>query len=347
MKLGRLKRLLISDDAKICDAMQAIEAGAAEIALVVDDVGRLVGALSDGDIRRPLLQGARLDSSVCPYVNRNIRAVREGTGRAEVLDIMRAQCIQQIPIVDESNRVVGLHLLQEILGAAERPNWAVIMAGGRGTRLSPITQTIPKPMLPVAGRPILERLVLHLVGYGFRRIFISINYLGYMIEEHLKDGNALGCKIEYLREQEPLGTCGSISLLPERPEHSLVVMNGDLITDVNIGDLLAFHANASYAITMGVRPYIHTVPFGVVETRGDCIHGVSEKPSFSWLANAGVYVLEPCIAERLMQGKHCDMTAVIEHALGRGERVGAFMVEKNWMDVGRIDELQRAQGKEA
>ncbi len=137
MMPGRLKRLLISDGAKICDAMRAIEAGAAEIALVVDDEDRLIGALSDGDIRRPLLQGARLDSSVCQYVNRNIRAVREGTGRAEVLDIMRAHCIQQIPIVDEFNRVVGLHLLQEILGAAERPNWAVIMAGGRGRRLSP------------------------------------------------------------------------------------------------------------------------------------------------------------------------------------------------------------------
>jgi len=347
MKAERLKQLLISDGARIRDAMQAIESGAAEIALVVDHVGRLVGALSDGDIRRSLLQGASLDSGVTQYVNRNIRVAREGTGRAEVLDMMRAYCIQQIPIIGESNTLVGLHLLQEILGAVERPNWAVIMAGGRGSRMGPVTQKIPKPLLPVAGRPILERLVLHLVGYGFRRIFVSVHYLGDMIEDHLRDGNAFGCKIEYLREKEPLGTCGSLSLLPERPEHPLVVMNGDLLTDANIGELLAFHANGRYAITVGVRSYIHTVPFGLVETRGDRICSISEKPSFSWLANTGIYVLEPSIAWRMVLGKHCDMPTVLDQVLARGESIGAFMIEKDWMDIGRIDELKRAQGKEA
>jgi dTDP-glucose pyrophosphorylase len=347
MKIERFKRLLTFDGAKIRDAMQAIESGAAEITLVVDDVGRLIGVLSDGDIRRALLLGASLDSNISQYVSHNIRVVREGTGRAEVLDMMRAYCIQQIPIVDESNKLVGLHLLQEILGAAERPNWAVIMAGGRGTRLDPITQKIPKPMLPVAGRPILERLVLHLVGYGFRRIFISVHYLGRMIEEHLRDGDAFGCKIEYLREQEPLGTCGSLSLLPERPEHPLLVMNGDLLTDANIGDLLTFHGNGRYAVTMGVRSYVHTVPFGLVEMQGDRIQGISEKPSFSWQVNAGVYVLEPRVAWNLARGKRCDMPAVIEQTLARGESIGAFLIEKDWIDVGHFDELKRAQGKGA
>jgi dTDP-glucose pyrophosphorylase len=347
MKIERLKQLLIHDGARIRQAMQAIESGAAEIALVIDDAGRLVGALTDGDIRRALLQGADLESCVTQFVNRQIRVVGELTGRAEVLDMMRAYCIQQIPIVDESNKLVGLHLLQEILGATERPNWAVLMAGGRGARLDPITQKIPKPLLPVAGRPILERLVMQLVGYGFRRIFISVHYLGRMIEDHLGNGSAFGCKIEYLRENEPLGTCGSLSLLPERPEHPLLVMNGDLLTDTNIADLMSFHTAGRHAITLGVRSYDHTVPFGLVETQGDRICGISEKPTFSWLTNAGIYVLDPRVAWKLVLAKHCDMPTLLQQTLQRGESIGAFTIDKSWIDVGRPDELKRAQGKEA
>jgi len=347
MKTERLNGLLIRESAKVREALEAIDLGGAEITLVVDDCRRLVGALTDGDIRRSLLKGATLDSNINPHINRHIRVVREGTGRAEVLDIMRAHCIEQIPIVDDANRLTGLHLLQEILGATERPNWAVLMAGGRGIRLDPITQKIPKPLLSVAGRPILERLILHLVGYGFRRIFVSIHHLGHMIEEHLGDGKTFGCEIEYLREREPLGTCGSLSLLPERPEHPLLVMNGDLLTDINIGDLLAFHTEGNYSVTVGVRSYAHTVPFGLVDVRGDRICGISEKPTFTWLANAGIYVLEPRVAWKFVLGKNCDMPTVLEQALARAETIGAFLIEKEWVDVGRFDELKRAQGKEA
>jgi len=347
MKPERLRDLTVRLNATIRDAMAAVELGAAAIAVVTDESGKLLGVLTDGDLRRALLKGAALDSPVEAFMTRKCRVVDASVERADVLDIMRAQGIQQIPIVDADFRLRGLHQLREIVGGVQRFNWAVLMAGGRGKRLDPLTRTVPKPMLPVAGRPILERLVLHLVGFGFRRIFISVQYLGDVITEHFGNGADFGCSVEYLVEEQPLGTGGCLSQLPEAPAEPLVVMNGDLITDVDLHGLLQFHDQGGYLATVCVREYTHTVPYGVLDVRDGEILGITEKPTCSWMANAGVYVLNPDLVSRVPKNQECSMPELLQSALVQGERIGAFPLDREWIDVGHFEQLRRAQGKAA
>lgn len=332
----------VHQKALLVDAMRAIDTGAAGIALVVDDCQRLVGLLTDGDIRRALLGGANLSSPVLPFMNRRFTAVSREDGRAHVLDLMQARHISQIPVLDGDGKLIGLHLLREILGSVSRDSWAVVMAGGKGTRLRPITETLPKPMIKVAGRPILERLVLHLVGFGITRIFLSINYLGHMIEEHFHDGSQFGCCIEYLRETSEMGTGGALSLLPERPTSPVVVLNGDLVTQINIHRLLEFHEKGEHVATMAVRRYFHQVPFGCVEVANQRVRKLDEKPMFQQLINAGTYVLAPEILDRI-PAEFFPMTSLIETCLNRKESVGAWEIEEDWLDVGQREQLKVAQ----
>jgi dTDP-glucose pyrophosphorylase len=345
--LHALSQIVIPERATIRDAMKAIDAGAVAIALVTDKNGRLVGTLSDGDVRRAILKGATLDAKAVIYANRKFTAVGTAASRAEVLDLMRARVLEQIPILDDSGLLIGLHLLREILGATPRPNWAVIMAGGRGERLRPITDSIPKPMIRVAGRPILERIVLHLVGHGFRRIFISVNYKAEIIRDHFGNGTGFGCRIEYLTEEAPLGTGGPISLLPAQPEHPVLVLNGDLITQLDVGGMLCSHVDRVNKVTVAVREYLHTIPFGVIELENERVVALTEKPTNSWLANAGVYVLSPDLVSRVPKSKYFQLPALVEQCLEKGERVGVFHIEDDWIDVGQHNELRRARGEES
>jgi dTDP-glucose pyrophosphorylase len=337
---------MLGESGTIRDALTVIDQGAAEIAFVVDESKRVIGTVTDGDIRRGLLRGLTLDSEVTRVVNRDFVSVDPSVGRAEVLDLMRARTLGQVPVVDSSGRLVAMHLLREVIGAVRRPNWAVVMAGGRGERLRPITDHTPKPMVRVAGRPILERIVLHLVGFGIQRIFLAINYLGEQIEDHFGDGKGFGCRIEYLREQQPLGTGGALSLLPERPEHSLLVMNGDLVTQFDVGRLLAHHQESGSAITVGVHEYAHRVPFGVVETKDGFIAGMREKPTATWMANAGIYAIEPRLLERVPPGTEYPLPCLVEDCLDRGEAAGCFSIADDWLDVGRHRQLELANGRE-
>lgn len=341
-----LEKIVISKNASLRTAMEALDKGAVEISLVVGADGKLLGTLTDGDVRRAILSGASLEDAASKFMHRHYTSVGPSTSRAEVLDLMRARTLQQIPIVNEAGQLVGLHLLREIIGSSQRPNWAVVMAGGRGERLRPITDLLPKPMIKVAGRPILERIVLHLVGFGIRRVFLSINYMGHVIEEYFKDGAALGCKIEYVKEEKPLGTGGALSLLPEKPEHPILVLNGDLLTQFNVGNLLAFHAEGGFKATVGVHEYVHTVPYGIIDQKGDRVIGMREKPSQTWLVNAGIYVFDPELLERVPRDTYFPLPALIEECLDRGEAVSAFPLKEDWIDVGRPKELRRARGEE-
>jgi len=326
--------------------MEAIQRGACWIALVVDEDGTLLGLITDGNVRRALLAGASLDDRVEPYMTRKFTAVLPTVGRSEVLDIMRARTFNQIPIVDEAGKLAGLHLMREIIGAVHRPNWAVIMAGGRGERLRPLTDSIPKPMIKVAGRPILERVVLHLVGFGIRRIFLSVNYLSRIIEEHFGDGSQFGCSIEYLRETQPLGTGGALSLLTQKPEDPLLVLNGDLLTQFDVGNMIAFHTQGGYAVTVGVHEYLQPVPFGVLEIKDDRITAIREKPTINYPTNAGIYLLNPALLDRIPKDVEYTVPALVEDCISRGEQVGAFRIDEDWMDIGHPQELQRARGED-
>ncbi len=338
----QLEKCCIHASKSLMEGLCVIEAGGVGLALVIDDHRHLKGTLTDGDVRRALLAGLALNSPLAPHMCEKYTFVLPETGRAEVLDIMQARYLEQVPVVDRHGKLVGLHLLHELIGAASRSNWAVIMAGGKGTRLYPITKDIPKPMIRVAGRPILERILLHLVGLGIRRMYLSVSYLGHVIEEHFGDGSKFGCQIEYLRETEPLGTGGALALLPAKPTEPVVVMNGDLITQANVVDMLSLHAAGGHVATMAVRRYTHQVPFGCVEIDGNRICRVEEKPILDRFINAGIYVLSPEIIGRI-PNKFFPITDLFVNCLERGETVGAFEIEEDWIDVGQREHLKKAQ----
>ncbi|HET7471561.1 MAG TPA: nucleotidyltransferase family protein [Candidatus Limnocylindrales bacterium] len=339
-----LARSLVTIDGTIRDGLAALDGGAGQIALAVDADGRLCGVLTDGDIRRALLRGATLDAPLAGIVTREPVTVGPSDRRPEVLELMRARRISAIPVVDADGSPIALHLLHEFLERTVRTNWAIVMAGGQGARLRPLTDTVPKPMLRVAGRPILERIVLHLVGMGIRRIFLSINYLGTVIEDHFGDGSAFGATIEYLREERPLGTAGALGLLPERPTETLLLLNGDLVTNANLDGLLAFHAEHRFDATIGFRRYLHTVPFGCIERDGDRVTALDEKPTLEREVNTGMYALEPSMVELVRPGEPASMPDVIGDAIARGMAVGGFEIEDDWVDVGQREQLVRARG---
>lgn len=342
---GRLNQLCVSPAASLREVLRVIEEGGEAIAFVCDASGRVIGTLTDGDVRRALLAGSSLDDhSVPSAMRRDFLSVPPDAGRAEVLDIMRARDIRQLPVLDSDKRLCGLHTLRALLSIRERANVAVILAGGLGTRLHPITQTMPKPMVKVAGRPILERLILHIMSAGIRHFYLAINYLADVIEEHFGTGERFGCRIDYLREQTPLGTGGPLSLLPSVPDLPVLVLNGDLVTQCNVGAMLDFHEANNFIATFGIKPYSLQVPFGVALVDDHRLVGLREKPNERMLINAGIYVLSPDALRLIPRNTPYPITDLFQRCLEDGLPVGAHMVEDEWIDVGRLDELRRARG---
>lgn len=340
-----MKRYRIRPTDSIMECLRVIDSSAAGIAVAVDDDETLIGTVSDGDIRRALLNGHSLNDTISPIINRNSYYVSEDIGRAEVLDIMQARKFNQVPIVDGKNRFIGLHLLHRLIGRMDRPNWAVIMAGGKGTRLRPITETVPKPMLKVAGRPILERLILHLISFGITRIFLTVNYLAEQIMNYFENGKKFGCGIEYIREEKPLGTGGALSLLPQKSEHPIMVLNGDLITQFDAGAMLDAHTLKSAAATIAINSYSHTVPFGVVQpNESNFVTDIIEKPTLAWQVNAGIYVIDPLLIEDIPPDSFFTMPELMAVTLKKNGKIAIFNIGDEWIDVGRPEELNRARG---
>jgi dTDP-glucose pyrophosphorylase len=341
-----LQLLTVPPDARLIDALQAVNDGGRAIAFVCDPGGRVLGTVTDGDARRAILRGASLTSRCLrTAMQRQFLSVSPRAERAEVLDLMRARQIEQIPVIDGRGRLVGLHWLHGLIGKVERENWAVIMAGGRGTRLGSLTDRLPKPMLPVAGRPILERLILHLVSHGFRRIALAVNYRAEVIEAHFGDGTRFGCRIEYLKETVPLGTAGALSLLPVRPKLPVLVINGDLVTQFDVARLMSFHDAGQYVATLGLRSHAVAIPFGVARVRGKRLVGLREKPTERILINAGIYVLAPEAVRMIPRGRAFQMTELFDRCLARARKVGAHLIQDDWLDIGRPAELIKARGE--
>ena len=341
-----LQKLVVRRRDTLLTAMRRISDNSREVALVVDD-GRLAGIITDGDIRRGILAGLGTGAPAERVMTTKYISVGPDAGRAAVLDLMRARSVRHVPVLDRRRRLIGIHFLETLLGTANKPNAAVIMAGGEGSRLRPLTERVPKPMVPVAGRPILERIVLHLVGYGIKHIYISVNYRAGVITRHFGDGRRFGCAIEYLRETRPLGTGGALSLLPRRQQHPLIVMNGDLVTQVDISRLLLFHARKKAAATLAARHYQLDIPFGVVTQRDNRLLELVEKPSSHHLINAGIYVLAPRVLPLVPANTFYPITTLFETLLARKQRVAVYPIEEDWIDVGRREELDRARGQNA
>lgn len=339
-----LSRAIVRDTQTIRDALTSLNDSSCQIVLVCDGRDKLVGLLTDGDLRRAILRGATLADPVAPHLRTSFTSVGPEARRDHVLDLMQARRISEVPILDAVGGIVGLHLMHDILGHEQRPNWAIVMAGGRGVRLAPLTDSLPKPMIRVAGRPILERIVLQLVGAGISRIFLSVHYLGHLIEEHFGTGERFGCRIDYLREDKPLGTGGALALLPEAPTAPILVMNGDLMTQADVGAMLDFHAHGAQLATVAVRRYMHTVPFGCLELEGSRVVALEEKPTLQKIVNAGIYALSPELLARIPKNAASTMPELLEGVIAAGGRVDAWEIEDDWIDVGQREQLDRARG---
>jgi dTDP-glucose pyrophosphorylase len=340
----KISNLVILNICSVRDAMAAINANGREVVLVQDETSKIAGLVTDGDIRRGLLAGRDLNSQVHEVMRRDFFFVGPKEDRAAVLDIMKARLFQHVPVLDGEGRLLGVHFLTDLIGAIAKPNIAVIMAGGKGTRLRPITETIPKPMVEVAGRPILERIILHLVSHGIRNIFLSVNYMAEHIERHFGDGKALGCKISYLREDKPLGTGGALSLLPDSLSHPILVLNGDQITGVDVTALLESHDRCGAVATVGIGTYQIQVPFGVIEQSDGRLRGIEEKPTLTVTINRGLYVLSPEVIRNVPLGVEYPITNLFDVLLAKGSHVGVFHFDDYWLDVGSIAELREAGG---
>ncbi len=339
------RQAILPAHATIEQAIRNLDQVALKIILVVNERMELEGTISDGDIRRGLLKGLDLNSLISSVIHRNALVVPPEMGREMVMQLMVANKIQQIPVVDGHHRVVGLHLWDEITTSPIRPNLMVIMAGGMGTRLRPHTENCPKPLLPVAGKPMLEHIIERAKLEGFSHFVLAVHYLGHMIEDYFGNGGLLGVQIEYLREQSPLGTAGALGLLSPRPQAPFVVTNGDVITDIRFGELLDFHIHHAAAATMAVRVHEWQHPFGVVQTQGVDIVSFEEKPVARSHINAGVYALDPDALSSLAADAHCDMPTLFERLQAKAKRTVAYPMHEPWLDVGRPDDLRLANGR--
>jgi len=336
------RQAILPTNATIGQVIRNLNQIAIKIVMVTNEEGKLEGTISDGDIRRALLEGLDLNSPITNVIHRNALVVPPDLDRQLVKELMVANKIQQIPVVDATHHVVGLHLWNEITTRVARPNLMVIMAGGKGTRLRPHTENCPKPLLAVAGKPMLEHIIERAKLDGFTQFVLAIHYLGHMIEAHFGDGARLGVQIKYLKEESPLGTAGALGLLNPQPDVPFVVTNGDVITDIRYGEMLDFHVRHAAAATMAVRVHEWQHPFGVVQIQGVDIVGFEEKPITRSHINAGVYALEPNALNVLAADAHCDMPTLFERLHAKALRTVAYPMHEPWLDVGRPDDLQAA-----
>lgn len=333
---------MVSPDTPVLEAISKINSAATGMALVVNSKNILLGTLSDGDIRRGLLAGMQMTDPVERCMCRTPTTSRVDEESEAVLSKMRIQMLRQIPIIDQGGRVVDIRLIDDYLMAPDRENWVVIMAGGKGSRLKELTRETPKPMLLVGDRPLLETSICRFVKQGFRNIWLAVNYHAAQVEDYFGDGNKLGAKINYLREDKRLGTAGALSLLPHRPERPILVTNGDLLINVDYADMVEAHSQSDAIATMAIRDYDYQIPYGVVRIQKENIVALDEKPVHRVTVNAGVYVLSPKAISNVPKKTFFDMPELIETLIRKGGRVCSHLIQGYWLDVGRHEDLAKA-----
>ncbi len=339
------RTVAVTPDATLGDAIRRIDESAQQMAVVVDREDKLVGMVTDGDVRRALLRGLHMDAPVVQVMNAQPRSLPIGASRAAQIAEMQQASIRQLPLLDERGRICALSTLIEQLAPPRRDNLVVLMAGGLGSRLAPLTDDCPKPMLAVGNQPLLQTILENFIAEGFHRFAFSVNYLSEKVEQHFGNGTAWNVSIDYIHEAKRLGTAGALSLLPDRPESPIVVMNGDLLTKVSFTQMLEFHEHYGADGTMGVRDFEFQVPYGVVTTDAHRIVRVEEKPVQRFFVNAGMYVLSPEAVNMIPADTFYDMPALFSTMLENGRETAVFPVREYWLDIGHIADYQRANGE--
>lgn len=342
-----LSRLTVTPETSIQDCLDRINKASLGILLVCSGDYRLEGVITDGDIRRAFLSGKSFSSPCIEIAGVSPITAPPGINPSEALSLMdhgKEYTVHHLPIVDDNGKVVDLLLRRNLCEtSAHKPELkAVVMAGGFGTRLRPLTESMPKPMLPVGDRPLLERIIDQLKGARIQNIDVTTHYMPEKIIDHFGDGSRFGVKINYVSEDKPLGTAGALSLIDE-PDTPLLVINGDILTQVDFSAMLAFHKEQEAVLTVGVRQYEFQIPYGVIECEGANICRLKEKPVQKFLVNAGIYLLEPEVQKMVSPGEFTNMTDLIEELIELGKTVTSFPVMEYWLDIGQIADYNKAQ----
>ncbi len=337
-----LSQILIKPNTSILDTLKVIDNAAVEIALVVDENKRLIGTVTDGDIRRGLIKGTKLEEPIDSLMNPSPITAGLNSTDDELLFLMTNRSIKHLPILDKNRRVLRLVLLKDLIKGKKRPNIAIIMAGGLGSRLGTLTQNTPKPLLPVGGKPVIARIAEQLKSHGIEEIYISINYKGSQIKKWFEENPINGAQISYLEEKEFLGTAGALSLLPNKPSNPFIVINGDIISPVNFGSLLEFHQQSHKSMTLCTREFNFQVPYGVLKLNGSQLISIEEKPSQNIFINAGIYVINPELLKYIPEKNRFDMPELINIAIKEGNEIACYPVSDYWLDIGTPQDYIKA-----
>ena len=349
VKYTQLKTLFISPDQSIREAITCIDRDRCGIALVVDKERRLLGTITDGDVRRAILAGKDLESPISQLLANKISTrypkpitAQLGAKRESLLELLHQNFLRQLPILDNDGKIVDLVMLDDLIPTQDLPLQAVIMAGGLGTRLRPLTEDLPKPMLPLDGKPLMELVIEQLRQVGIRRINVTTHYKPEKISDHFGDGSSFGVELNYVNEDRPLGTGGALGLIDVSTEPMLVI-NGDILTKVDFRTMLAYHREHRAIMTVAVKQYDIKVPYGVIECEGPRVCALREKPQMHFLVNAGVYLIEPKVYEFIPNGEHFNMTDLIQWLLDADHIVASFPIIEYWLDIGQLEDYEQAQ----
>ncbi len=336
------KKLLVGPEASIETAIQTIDQGGARIALVVNAEGILLGTVTDGDVRRALIGHKALTESIVDVMNSQPRKVTLPLDRKRAVALMNQHRVVQLPVVDDVGRVVGIEMLDAAISEQRHDNWVLLLAGGFGTRLRPLTDNCPKPMLDVGGKPILQSIIESFIALGFHKFYVSVHYMPEVIKNHFGSGENWDVTIRYIDEEKPLGTAGSLSLMDDVSDLPVIVMNGDLLSRVNYLDLLRFHKEHGAAATICSREFAYQVPFGVVKFEGYDVQEIVEKPFQKCFVSAGIYVVEADVIGNMQRGQAIDMPELLQGLIEQRRGVCTFPIHEYWLDIGRFADYERA-----
>ncbi len=337
------RRTILKEKDTVRAAIEVLNNEALRIVLVVDENNTLTGTVTDGDIRRSLLREGSFEMSLKDIMFKRPRVAKETDSKDAILNQMKAFNLLQIPVVNSKSQIVGLETLNQLLKRNKKQNAVFLMAGGFGTRLRPLTEELPKPLLKVGEKPILETILESFVSQGFERFYISTHYKAELVREYFAEGQRWNVKIDYVHEEKPLGTAGALGLIPEPQESPLIVMNGDLLTKINFSELLLYHQNQSSIATMCVREYEFQVPYGVVKAKDLSVEDIVEKPMHKFFVNAGIYVVEPELVAEVSGYSFLNMPDLLRTQIKNSREISMFPVHEYWLDIGRREEFEKAQ----
>ena len=337
----KIDEIKINQNASIKEALEVIDKGAIKVAVVLSDDGLLLGMLNDGDIRRALLKGMSLGDSIAGIINKHPVVANINDTKERILELANEKKLHQIPIIS-NGKLIGIQDIREFLAPKNKPNKVILMVGGLGTRLRPLTNDVPKPMLDVGNKPILHTIVENFAKYGYTDIIMCVNYKSEIIKEYFGNGDKFGVKIEYVLESKRMGTAGALSLLQKRPKDDFFVMNGDLLTNVNFEYLHEYHKDSNALASICIRKYEMQVPYGVVNVRANKVTSIEEKPTQSFFVSAGIYMFSPIVLDFIPKGVFYDMPTLFSEILKHDFPIHPFPIREYWLDIGRMDEYRRA-----